>query len=201
LIQKSGKPSPMGGVQVRQAETLEARPDAPAVSQLDFDEIFETCSGFVWCVLAKLGVPSADVPDVCQEVFVVVHRRLGDFDGRTSIRSWIYGICVRTASHFRRRKRSRKENSVYPVPETPVAARQDEELHHRRAKKFLDAVLDELGEDKRAVFVLYELEELTMSEVAEALGCPLQTAYSRLYTARTAVTNAFRRFGAKGSAR
>jgi RNA polymerase sigma-70 factor (ECF subfamily) len=201
LIQKSGKPPPIGGVQVRPAETFDTHRENPAIAGLDFDEIFETCSGFVWCVLAKLGVPGADVPDVCQEVFVVVHRRLGDFDGRTSIKSWIYGICVRTASDYRRRKRSRKENSVYPVPETPVAARQDDELHHRRAAEFLESVLDEIGEDKRAVFVLYELEELTMSEVAEALGCPLQTAYSRLYTARTAVTNAFRRFGAKGSAR
>jgi RNA polymerase sigma-70 factor (ECF subfamily) len=168
---------------------------------LDFDEIFETCSQFVWCVLAKLGVPSADVPDVCQEVFVVVHRRLGDFDGRTSIRSWIYGICVRTASHYRRSKRSRKENSVYPVPEPAVAARQDDEVQHRRAKELLESILDEIGEEKRAVFVLYELEELTMSEVADALGCPLQTAYSRLYTARAAITQAFRRFGVKGSPR
>jgi RNA polymerase sigma-70 factor (ECF subfamily) len=189
----------MGGVQVRSAESLEVGADRPAMAAPDFDEIFETCSQFVWCVLAKLGVPSADVPDVCQEVFVVVHRRLGAFDGRASLRSWIYGICVRTASDYRRRKRSRKENSVYPVPEAAVAPRQDDDLHHRRAARFLESVLEEIGEDKRAVFVLYELEELTMSEVAEALGCPLQTAYSRLYTARTAVTQAFRRFGAKGS--
>jgi RNA polymerase sigma-70 factor (ECF subfamily) len=108
---------------------------------------------------------------------------------------------VRTASHYRRSKRARKENSVYPVPEAAVAARQDDELQHRRSKALLESVLDEIGEDKRAVFVLYELEELTMSEVAAALGCPLQTAYSRLYTARAAVTQAFRRFGAKGSTR
>src|SRR5262249_42469449 len=143
LIQKFGKPSPMGGVQIRPVERLDARNDPPVPPPPDFDEIFETCSQFVWCVLAKLCVLSADVSDVCQEVFVVVHRRLGDFDGRASIRSWIYGICVRTASEYRRRKWSRKENSVYPVLEAAVAARQDDDLHHCRAKEFLESVLDQ----------------------------------------------------------
>jgi RNA polymerase sigma-70 factor (ECF subfamily) len=198
-----GTTRPIVAVEFGPAETSPAAlaPRSDSEERPSFDEVFENCSGFVWSVLAKLGVPSADVPDVCQDVFIVVHRRLPDFDGRTALRSWIYGICVRTASDYRRRMRGRKEQPMDLFPEPAVPAPQDEELERRRARALLEAVLDDLGEEKRAVFVLYELEELTMGEVAAALGCPLQTAYSRLYAARTAVTNAFRRFAAKRSIR
>ncbi len=184
----------MGGVEIGSAAPSAGSYEDPGVSTpLDFDDIFQSCSGFVWCVLAKLGVASADLPDVCQEVFVVVHRKLVDFDGRTSLRSWIYGICVRTASTYRRAMRGRKERPAFPMPEPHAPARQDEDVERHRARECLRLVLDGLDDERRAVFVLYELEELTMKEVAEALGCPLQTAYSRLYTAREAVTLAFRR--------
>jgi len=192
----------MGSVHARPAEPNDSLEGSPPESPgADFDEVFEAYSYFVWCVLGKLGVRSADVPDVCQDVFVVVHRRLGDFDGRTSIRSWIYGICVRTASDYRRRMRARREHGTFPVPEQSVLPGQVEQLERRRACDFLQQVLDDLDEERRAVFVLYELEELTMNEVADAVSCPLQTAYSRLYSARDAVKAAFRRFNAKRSTR
>ena len=64
----------------------------------DLAEIFRQYAPFAWRALRRLGVPDADVEDVCQEVFVVVHRKLGDFEGRSSLKTWIYGICPRTAS-------------------------------------------------------------------------------------------------------
>jgi RNA polymerase sigma-70 factor (ECF subfamily) len=162
---------------------------------LDIDEVVADHGRFVWRVLGRLGVPSADVPDVCQEVLVTVCRRLPDFDAeRASFRSWLYGICVRTASDHRRRLRARKEQPVDVLPELPLPASQDEELERRRARAYLEQVLEGLDEGKREVFVLYELEELPMVEVAHAVGCPLQTAYSRLHAARKAVESAFRRF-------
>jgi RNA polymerase sigma-70 factor (ECF subfamily) len=134
-----------------------------------------------------LGVPESDVEDVAQEVFVVVHRKLGEFEGRSSLRTWLYGICVRTASDYRKRARVRHEIVTDEPPEQTAQPEQHDTLALRQARALLDGILDQLDEDKRAVFVLYEIEQITMSEVAEAVGCPLQTAYSRLHAARKEV--------------
>ena len=157
----------------------------------DFSELFSTYMPFAWRVLGFMGVSSADQHDVCQEVFLVVHRRLADFDWSGSVRSWIFGICVRTASDYRRRKRARPEVPTADLPEVEDEEGPDDRFERRRNAARLDAALDALAEDKRAVFVLYELEELSMSEVAAAIGCPLQTAYSRLYAARKELARAF----------
>ena len=157
-----------------------------------FPDVFERTAPFVWRALRRLGVREADVPDVCQEVFVVVHRRLGDFDGSSALRTWIYGICLRTASQYRRRAPQLREVSEEDAREQAVLPDQEDVLERRRARDRLDAALLTLDEDKRAVFVLYELEELPMKEVAAVLGCPLQTAYSRLHGARREVEEAFR---------
>lgn len=150
-------------------------------------DLFRSEAPFVWRALRRLGVREADVEDVCQEVFVVVHRKLGDFEGRSSLRTWIYGICARTASDYRRSARVRHEIVTDAPPDATAAPRQHDVLALREARAKLDRILDLLDDDKRAVFVLYEIEELTMNEVAEALGCPLQTAYSRLHAARRIV--------------
>jgi RNA polymerase sigma-70 factor (ECF subfamily) len=150
-------------------------------------EIFREHAPFVWRGLRRLGVPESDVEDVCQEVFVVVHRKLGEFEGRSSLRTWIYGICARTASDYRRSGRVRREVVTDAPPEPSHEGGQHDAVALRQARATLDRILDELDDDKRSVFVLYEIEELTMAEVAEALGCPLQTAYSRLHAARKVV--------------
>lgn len=150
-------------------------------------EIFRQYAPFVWRALRRLGVPEADVEDVCQEVFVVVHRKLGDFEGRSSLRTWIYGICARTASDYRRSGRVRREVVTDAPPDTAHEGGQHDAVALRQARAKLDRILDTLDDDKRAVFVLYEIEELTMAEVADSLGCPLQTAYSRLHAARKIV--------------
>jgi RNA polymerase sigma-70 factor (ECF subfamily) len=150
-------------------------------------EVFREHAPFVWRALRRLGVPESDVDDVCQEVFVVVHRKLADFEGRSSLRTWIYGICARTASDYRRSGRVRREIVTDAPPEAAHDGGQHDALAMRQARAQLDRILDTLDDDKRAVFVLYEIEELSMAEVAEALGCPLQTAYSRLHAARKLV--------------
>ena len=150
-------------------------------------EIFRDYAPFVWRGLRRLGVPESDVEDVCQEVFVVVHRKLADFEGRSSLRTWIYGICTRTASDYRRSGRVRREVVTDVPPDAPQEGTQHDTVALKQARATLDRILDELDDDKRSVFVLYEIEELTMAEVAEAIGCPLQTAYSRLHAARKVV--------------
>jgi RNA polymerase sigma-70 factor (ECF subfamily) len=149
--------------------------------------VFRDHAPFAWRALRRLGVPEKDVDDVCQEVFVVIHRKLAEFEGRSTIRTWVYGICVRTASDYRKRAHVRHETVTDALPENASPRDAHEELVTHEARKVLDRILDELDDDKRAVFVLYEIEELTMAEVAEAVGCPLQTAYSRLHAARKLV--------------
>jgi len=157
-----------------------------------FDEVFRAFAPFAWRVLLRLGIAESDAEDVCQEVFVVVHRKLDDFEGRSALRTWIYGICVRAASDHRRRAHVRHETPTERLPDGALPPSQIEDVERRRALDLLEAMLARLDEDKRAVFVLYEIEGLTMPEIAEAIGCPLQTAYSRLHAARKLVEAAAR---------
>jgi RNA polymerase sigma-70 factor, ECF subfamily len=160
----------------------------------EFDEIFVQHSPYVWRVLARLGVQSRDVPDACQEAFLVVHRRLGDFDpARGTLRSWVYGICARVASEYRRRHPNRRETSDAALAHVGVVQQQEDELEAARAWRRLSSILDAMDAPKREVFVLYELEALPISEVAMSLGCPVQTAYARLHAARRLVLSAFRK--------
>jgi len=161
-------------------------------SHVDFDELFETHAGFVWRALGRLGVATGDLADASQEVFIVIHRQLPGFEGRSSLKTWMYEICLRVAGAYRNKAFRRREQ----VGEAPVAsyeARQEDELDWRRARAYLMAVLAQLDEEKREVFVLYDLEGLSMPEVVEVLHCPITTAYSRLEAARKVVRTAFAR--------
>jgi RNA polymerase sigma-70 factor (ECF subfamily) len=130
------------------------------------------------------------VDDACQEVFLIVHRRLPEFDGR-ALRSWLYAICLRVASEYRRSARVRREISVEHLPESPAPAPQVDAVFTGELCDRLLVSLDRLDEEKREAFVLFEIEELPLREVAEVLGCPLQTAYSRLQAARARVREDF----------
>ncbi len=158
--------------------------------QVEIRSLVREHAEYVWRALRHLGVSEANVEDASQDVFVVVHRRLGDFRGDSSIKTWIYGICVRVASEYRRRARVIREVPEAEPPALAEPARQDAQLETRQSLERLARILDQLDDEKRAVFVLYELEELTMTDVAKAVDCPLQTAYSRLHAARRFVLEA-----------
>ena len=161
----------------------------------DVDKIFREHGPFVWRALRRRGVASSDVDDAVQEVFVVVHRKLGEYEGRAQLRTWLYGIAVRVAAAQRRRSHARHEVPTEEPLAPELASSQNPEgaAAEREALVLLDRALDELDDDKRAVFVLYEVEGLEMPEVAEALACPVQTAYSRLHVARKEVEKSMRR--------
>ena len=163
-----------------------------AATTVDFRTIFDTYGLFVTRTLRKLGVPSADIHDLCQEIFVVVHRRLPDYDGRASLRTWIYAICARTASAHRRSVRARREEACenpepFAVEAPGEASHQDRHIDARRAVAELELLLLALDDEKRKIVVLHEIEGLSMSKIAGTVGCPLQTAYSRLHAARKAM--------------
>ncbi|MEM9195264.1 MAG: sigma-70 family RNA polymerase sigma factor, partial [Myxococcota bacterium] len=109
-----------------------------------------------------------------------------DFEGRASLRTWLYRICLRKTQHYRRSRARSARRHVPAASQDGVASPHDA---LERGEKLATAlrILDRLDADKREVFVLYEIEQLPMREVAELVGCPLQTAYSRLYSARRVI--------------
>jgi RNA polymerase sigma-70 factor (ECF subfamily) len=158
--------------------------------RLEFRTVFENHRSFVVAKLRRLGVHGADLKDVCQEVFVIIHRRLQAYDGSVPLSVWIGEICERAAARFRRVTRTRREKAFeLPALESvgSVPAYQDRAVDTRRACAHAEALLMSLDEEKRRVFVLYELEGLNMNEVVGTLGCPLQTGYSRLHAARKTI--------------
>jgi len=160
---------------------------------VDVEQLFREHGAFVWRSLRRFGLSETDADDICQEVFVVVFRRLHEFEHRSSLRTWLYGIAVRLALAHRRKKSTQCELPTAAPPERTTPEGPHEKLADREARALLDKALDSLDDDKRAVFVLYEVEQLPMSEIARALECPLQTAYSRLHAARDQVQSFLRR--------
>jgi RNA polymerase sigma-70 factor, ECF subfamily len=159
--------------------------DLPSVA-----EVFEQELPYVARVLRYFGVPDADLADICQEVFLVVHRKLSEFEHRSAIRTWLFRISQRTASDYRKRAHVRREVPV-AEPQDGLAEDGEESTERAELRRQLTELLDQLDDDKRVVFVLFEIEGLGMKEISEILDCPLQTAYSRLHAARRLLKDAF----------
>jgi RNA polymerase sigma-70 factor, ECF subfamily len=150
-------------------------------------EIFATHAPFVVRVVRRLGVRASDVEDVAQEVFVIVHRRRGDLQPGVPVRSWLFGITRRVVSNYHRQARHRHEEPSAKLDAVPTQSDPAQRLEGSLERALLDRALARLDADKRDVFVLFELEGLDMRDVASMVACPLNTAYSRLYAARTLV--------------
>ena len=179
-----------------------AQPSAPTARELDpFSAIVREHSRYVWRVVRCLGVRDADLEDLCQETFMVVHRKLPSYEPRAALRTWIYAIALRVVSDYRKRAYRKREQLVAELPDVRIAAEQERALQRREDWQLLDRLLATLGEDQRQVFVLYEVEAVPMREVCEAVGCPLQTAYSRLHAARKQVADELARLRAQGAVR
>ncbi len=163
----------------------------PVVQQAlpSFEDLVDRYATHVWRMLRYLGVREADIEDAAQEVFLVVHRRLAELENPAAVRAWITSICVGIASNARRSHRRRREELTDEIPEGQVADGVESLVERKRARQLLLEILAQLDDDKRTVFVLFEIEDMEMAEIAEMLGCPLKTAYSRLYAARRWVTS------------
>ncbi len=166
---------------------LSARAAALAqdTAPLDVAHVYRQHGDFVWRSLQRMGVDESHLEDVFQEVFVVVHRKAHTFDGSARATTWLYGICLRVASAWRRRAWVRRERSTEAVPEMPSSASPERQVQHQQARETLQHVLDKMDVNKRVVFVMYEIEELSTKEIATALGVPLGTVLSRLHAARS----------------
>jgi RNA polymerase sigma-70 factor, ECF subfamily len=163
-----------------------------------FATLYRSEFPYVWKTLRRLGAPTADLEDLVHDVFVVVHRHLADYDPARPPRPWLFGITLRVVSDFRRLGRNLREIPG-PAPE-PVASDPSPEQHlqGKEARDLLMNALAELDLDRRAVFVLHELDEQAMPAIAAMLSIPLNTAYSRLRLARAEVAAFIERSGSPG---
>ena len=163
--------------------------DVP-VSGLRFDSAYRECFAFVYRSVQRLGVDPNSVEDVVQDVFLVLHRRWSDFDPSLSLRGWVYGILARVVSDHRRSRRRRArvieplDSSALPVSPVPESSGPERLAEQQQALDQLARLLDQLDPSRREVLILSELEQLTVPEIAQALGANANTIYSRLAAAR-----------------
>ncbi len=165
----------------------ERKPTAEPSPALDVARVYQEYADFLWKSLFRMGVSDSDRPDAMQEVLLVVHRRLKDFDGRSRLSTWLFSICLRVASTMYRKHRRRRETPF--DPEEHGAALVDAEhperlLTRRDAQRRLASALDSLDPERRALLVMFELEDVPCTRLAELWGVPVGTIHSRLFAAR-----------------
>ena len=177
---------------VEAAAAMPAMPDSRVVP--DFPSLFRAECSYVFHSLRRLGVHERDLEDVAHEVFLAIHKRLHEYDPGRPLRPWIFAFAFRYASDYRklarhRREQIRGEHLRDEGPEAIDAAPDvGERIDAERSRQLVLEALDVLDLDKRAVFVMHEIDGTPIPAVAAALGIPVNTAYSRLRLAREAFT-------------
>jgi RNA polymerase sigma-70 factor (ECF subfamily) len=159
-----------------------------ALEKPNFDQVYEEHVDFVFRSARRLGVGDHAIDDVVQHVFVVVHRRLAEFEGRSSMKTWLFSILLHAAREHRRSMR-RKSPHWWGAPADPdlivdSSRNPEEEAQRAEASRTIDLLLENLDGDKRVVFVMAELEQMTAIEISEATGLDTKAVYSRLRAAR-----------------
>jgi RNA polymerase sigma-70 factor (ECF subfamily) len=143
-------------------------------------ELFEGHAPFVWRSLGYLGVPDADLDASLRDVFAIVFERLDEYEKQARVRAWLYSICARVGRVYGRRATPRR---LELAPDS-------------EALGFGDRVLTRLPGPQREAFLLYEVEDMPLAEVAQALDCSPRTAYARLQAARTCIVAEVERIAA-----
>lgn len=168
------------------AEPL-AQPRSSA-SKLDVAEIYDAHAAFIGRVIQRLTGDGPHVDDLLQETFIVAFRRRGDFDGRAAVRSWLYGIASNLCRRHSRGQRRlwRFRSRLAREPRAPAPPSPEREVERSQAAALVHAALQQLPYRQREAFVLYELEGLQGREIAELLGIPIGTVWTRLHNARRA---------------
>jgi len=160
------------------------------------ESIYRQHFQFVWRSLRRLGVPEPDLQDAVHDVFLVVQKKIDGFEGRSSITTWLYGICLRTASDLRRSSRRKREvfgDSADLVAPDDTGSSSEQ----REALELLDELLEEMPLEQRAVFTCFELDGMSGEQIAELLEVPLGTVWSRLRLARERFRESVSRMSAR----
>lgn len=183
---------------VRPATTADVEPSRVASPAPDLETVYRANLPFVWRSLRRLGVEEAWLPDAAHDVFVVVHRQLAGFEGRSSLKTWLFGIALRVARGYRIRASRRAqpvEASAVGSADAVSAELACDTTDRVEAQRLVRRALERLQEDRRIAFVLSDLEDMTANEIAAALDLPLGTVYTRIRLARRDFESALRSFG------
>jgi RNA polymerase sigma-70 factor, ECF subfamily len=173
--------------------------DLPALSPTHggFRAVYDAHFELAWRWLRRLGVRGPDLMDQTQKVFLVVHARLDGFEGRSSISTWVFGICRRVASDYRRSAPIRCEIATDPAELDAVSAwREQPATSKAEFERIAEQLLEKLPEPQRIVFVLFELEEMSGEDIATLLDVPVGTVRSRLRLARESFRREVKRLAA-----
>ncbi len=163
-----------------------------SVTAVSLADVYRETFHHVWCTLRRLGVPERDLEDAVHEVFLVVHRRLGDYDPSRPVKPWVTGIAYRVASDDRRRAHRRREvmgETDEPRDGQPAP---DVALEGAEARNRVAVALHTLPLEQRVVFVMHDIDGFAMPDIARELSAPLNTLYSRLRLARARFEAAIR---------
>ena len=169
---------------------------------LVFEVIYEHTYGLVRRALRRFGVEDTAMDDAVQDVYLVIHRQIDSFEGRSTVSTWVYGIARRVAADQRRRSRRHAELShADATAATPTQLRSSdnpyEDVARRQASALLETLIAEIPFARREVFILSEFEAMTGPEIADALELELDTVYWRLRTARKEFDEALDRHQAR----
>jgi len=157
---------------------------------LEFGAVYAQHVSFVWRVLRGMGVSNAQVADAAQDVFMVVHRRLPEFDARHPVKTWLFAIAYRVACKYRRTLRRAREHEPLDDSLRDNAPNPAEAAESRDAARLMAEWLEQLDDDKRAVFVLAEFEQLTAPEISAITGTRLSSVYTFLRRTRMQLSRA-----------
>jgi len=160
----------------------------------------KTHAELVFRNLHRLGVGLDDAPDLLQETFLVVHRRWHEYDASQPVEGWLWGIALGLVRNHRRKTLHREVNQRHTHRDASSNTPEDE-LTRARQRRDIQAAIDALEPEKRAVFVMFEMEGLSGQAIAEALGVPVGTVHSRLFAARKELTLALAPHATKEASR
>lgn len=162
--------------------------EAPVQEEaLDFQSVYRENVAFVWRTASALGVPAQELEDITQDVFVVVHRKLPEFQGRSKVRTWIYAVLRRTLLDRQRTAARRQMQPLASEPADDPAHTPEQQVARREAQLALQQILENLSYPQREVFVMVDIQHMSPQETAEMLGVSANTVYSRLRAARSHV--------------
>jgi RNA polymerase sigma-70 factor, ECF subfamily len=185
--ERDGTPDPARTAGPPAALVLPASGQSPATTA----SVYAQWAKFVWLSLQRLGVRRADLDDVCHDVFIVVQRKLSEFDQRAKLQTWLFGICTRVAANYRRRAYIRYEDLAGGTSDqdslviaAPESKRPDHEVEQQHSLSLAESILNRMSPVKRTVFVMFEVEGMNCPDIANELGLPVGTVYSRLHGAR-----------------
>jgi RNA polymerase sigma-70 factor (ECF subfamily) len=154
--------------------------------RIAFAELFRRHRGDVSRLVFRMLGPSADIEDVVQEVFLQVHKSLGEFRGQAKFTTWLHRVTVNVVLMVRRAARSRPVFSGEPLSDVEPDRRllPDEDAARRQRIAAFRRLLDRLPEKKRTVFILHEIEGMSPAEIGEIVDAPVLTVRTRLFYAR-----------------